>query len=269
MASLLERLEAIQIDRRDAVDALDQAFMDRQEALYREAVEVLTDVKRRMEAIFASYDGDEDRNKDGYISRHHDIYRVEQRLKEIREQFIGRIVGHFADRYKVRLSTDQVIRELDGQEATAKAILECIHHQLGGRTFQELAIHQVKAALAERTQYRKPEIKGCRVSFPRFVYPDFSLPDHPHISWRDQEDLHVLLRALQLFGNGRLELSWPFTAPLEAVSDTWRHDPFQRFDLGSGKVRTFRLYKNGKVEVGFASNELASQFVAEYTRKAD
>lgn len=267
---LLDKFAAVEVDRKGSLDPADQAYCDHQDQLYREAVTFLSEVKARMEVMFASYEGDEDWNKDGYIEKHNDIRYVEQRIKDIRKSHIGKIAYYFEKKYKVSINTDTIIRELaelPDLEVTGAAIVERIYRQLGGATFEEKAVQEIKDGLARRLYGREPEIKGTRLIFAHFVYPERRYDGTPYLSYPNNEPIMALLRALQHFDTGAKEIGWPYSEVARQCSNLFG-SPFTKHEIGSTKVQSVQLFLNGKVQVTFASYELAAKFAAEYTRKA-
>lgn len=264
----LRKLSAIEVDRKKQLDSVDQAFCDEQDRLYSEAVALLSETKAKMEALYAQDESENDWEKKGYIDRYKDISHVDKRLAEIRKEHVSKIAGHFAKRYKVTIETGEILRELEGKEVTAAAIVDQIYRQLGGATFQEKAVLEIKTDLASLIRW-EPEIKGNRIVIRGVIYSEKRYDGSPRISYHSQEGLRALLRALQHFDTGQLELAGPYASILSLCSP-WlgRENPFRRYEVGSGKVEAVRFFQNGKVEIAFRDYALAAEFVAGYTRRA-
>lgn len=267
MKDLLTRLAAVEVRREDDLDETDRRFCETQDRLYEEAVTFLSDIKARMEAMFATYEGDEDWRKNGYISKREDIYHVETRLADIRKEHVAKVVSHFTNRYKVTISPERIQENLKGQAVTSAAIVAQVYDQLGGTTFAEKAVQEIKDGMARRLGRQDPEIKGTRLTLQHFVWVERSFSGRAELSHQSGDYLRSLAHALQHFETGSLTLGWRYRQFLQDCA-RYNGDPFRVHEIDAEMVKSIRIYQNGKVEVTFASYELAARFMAQYAKGA-
>lgn len=249
------------------LDALDQKICAQEERAYLEAVGLFLEAKRKMEASYASNNrtGDELLRR-GYIAQG-DISYMEKRLEEIRREYVTKMAQYFFNRYKVSINVADILRVLPGPaDITATSVIEEIIRQMEGMTFHERAVWEVKTDLADLIKKNlQPEVKGNRIALKQFLSPEKRHDGEIRLTFYNEASLRVLLRALQHFDTGRLELIGSYAFVL-AESLKWygSESPFRKYEIDGDKVRSLRLFQNGKVQITFADEDLASRFAGEY-----
>jgi hypothetical protein len=85
------------------------------------------------------------------------------------------------------------------------------------------------------------------------------------ISYSD-EKLKTLFKALSHFESHDTDMNDTFSKIWnEFYEGSNKHDILSKYLLeGLKKVKTFKVYRNKKIEIEFSSNQLAQQFASEY-----
>lgn len=250
----LDKLEAIKVDNASRLDVIDQQFVDAMYNHYQAVKTLFCEFLDRLKSINERMD----------LLSYKDEGHILDRLRELPRDYVKHVVWHFERRYNVDLDENRIINELGSEEPDTEKILDRIFAQLGGATFAEMAVRQIKASLQSRI-WDAPEIKGSRLMLPRFIYAERSWNGKPKLSYNSQEHVVVLLKALQHFESGDVNLRYPFKNVCDLIT-AWDGNPFEKHEIDGEKVKAIRLYINGKVEITFAGHTEASAFAQEYAR---
>lgn len=254
----LSKLDAVKVERVSRLDQIDQEFCDQQNRRFQETKALFAEVKERLEALQAE-------DKDNSYVSYQDTNHFHFRLRDLPGEHIRKVVRHFEHRHQVALDEERIVGELQDEEPTIERIVDKIFEQLGGASFQELAVKQIKANLQKKI-WKAPEIKGARLFIDRFVYSEKGFNGEPRLTWNSREDVLALLTALQHFETGDTQILYPFTNVVEATVGSWAYGPFDRHEVDCEKVKAIKFYQNGKAEITFAGHTEAAQFAAEYAR---
>lgn len=266
---LLEKFDTVTLDRTSQLDAIDQDFVAAQERAYNEARAIVTEARAKMQALYDTYPADRWGIKRGCIDAYKDLHYLNDRLKAYREAFIALVVRHFCARYQVTLDANRISEALAEQELTGKAIVEQIFAQLGGISFAERAVLEIRQNVA-RHVWGEPEIKGTRLILNGFAdvdYWDKKWRNRAVLSSSAREKMAHLVLALSHFETGEPQLAGDFVRLSHRLSGSSASPYGEKLEVDAKKVKSIRLYQSGKVEITFASYELAAQFLAGYARK--
>ena len=274
--SLLAKLEGVTVSNISRLSPSDLAYCQRQQSLYRQAVSFFIEMKEKMAEIFAAYAPINHHRSEGYIDRYDDIRHLEDRIPKIKTEYIDRIIYYFEKAYKVSIEHESIREKYKNApplEPTFEQIAEEIFVQLGGYTFHEKAITEIKANFSKHVSVRmKPEIKGVRLMLNNFVYveheKDYSDPRGKRkiakLNYRADSTIRDLFRALSHFETGMIEVTGYYDQLSVMLSDHRRDVAFEKHELGYNKVQSIRIYKTGKVEIAFESYEQADAFLKAY-----
>lgn len=210
---------------------------------------------------------------------------IREKLEELNDLFISNLVRYFNDRYKVSLDADSIMGTLlphkpkndyfsPNTEAVAeyhqklrtmtvsyKDVLEQIFVQLGGRTFRERALDEIKeachkAAWCTYNGKAEYELKNDTV---RFTYGCSF--EGLFGSWKITDSMRKILRGLAYF---ETEVFGHYPTGIANLLDwSYKEDPVISFSTYT-KLQSLRLFKNGRVDVKFKSKDYASRFVSEF-----
>lgn len=264
MESLLDKFDSLSVEAKDKVAPEDLAYCEKQQRLYREAITIFEGCLSRFKAAYACYEEDEYRQKRGFISDYNDIRPMERRMPEIQQEFISNICRFFSHKYNVSIGTDFGKKKYDLQ-ITYDNILEEIFIQLDGMTFAEKAARELKDKFLGEVNYgysrNKASVKKNVVTLDGYVWVSKDYAGKSEISYSSRDRVVHLLDALSHFEKGCAEMLWPYSY---IMRDAGNESVFCKHEIPFDKVTFVRLFKNGKVEIGFASPDLAERFLKEY-----
>ena len=207
-------------------------------------------------------------------------------LADSHDRFIRNIVHFFASRHNVSLESSDIsdallpkkpssygwsYNEKEHMEYNKKLqemrvdyhdILDQIFIALGGVTFQEKAIQEIKDACHKGAwnMYhgtREYEQKKAVISFGKYKcsYENWLGNEH----WNLDDDMKNIVRAFPLFESG---ISDGGHTRFDTLLDYRFNVPY--FEFSGEKIKSLKCFKNGRVDVRFASEAVAREFVEDY-----
>ena len=288
----LDKLEAVEISVDNRISETDRQFCEAHQTAYKEAKEMLSELKyiwedtlNRQHQLLEPYETSK-YTLDKYISiPNFSVKDIQQRLECIHRVFIENLVEHFNSVYNVSLDSKEIADILlpnkperyypsDSTEAAKqyqqqlktlmvdyKDVLDRILIQLGGRTFHERALDELKEKChkaAWNTYHGKAEYELKNDTI-RFAY-GCSFKDWVD-KWEVNDSLKEILRGLSYFETGI------FGAYPSGISRLLGWDrmeyPLVEFS-GCTKLQSLRMFKNGRTDVKFRSRVYARQFVTQF-----
>lgn len=288
----LDKLDAVQIEADNRISETDRRFCEAHQAAYVDAKASLneleymwTDIVSRqsklLEPAAAVWNNVQEYT---YLHRFSE-QDIREKLEELNDLFISNLVRYFNDRYKVSLDADSIMGTLlphkpkndcfsPNTEAVAeyhqklrtmtvsyKDVLEQIFVQLGGRTFRERALDEIKeachkAAWCTYNGKAEYELKNDTV---RFTYG--CRFDTMFDKWEVNDSMKEILRGLAYF---ETEAFGHYPTGIANLLDwSYKEDPTVSFSTYT-KLQSLRMFKNGRVDVKFKSKDYASRFVSEF-----
>lgn len=288
----LDKLDAVQIEADNRISETDRRFCEAHQAAYVDAKASLneleyiwTDIVSRqsklLEPAAAVWNNVQEYT---YLHRFSE-QDIREKLEELNDLFISNLVRYFNDRYKVSFDADSIMGTLlphkpkndyfsPNTEAVAeyhqklrtmtvsyKDVLEQIFVQLGGRTFLERALDEIKeachkAAWCTYNGKAEYELKNDTV---RFTYG--CRFDTMFDKWEVNDSMKEILRGLAYFES---EILGYYPAAIENLLGYSRlEDPRVEFTSYT-KLHSLRMFKNGRVDVKFKNKNYADQFASEY-----
>ena len=288
----LEKLQAVQISADNQISEADRRFCKAHQSAYKEAKDMLSELKyiwedalNRQHQLLEPYETSR-YTLDKYISvPNFSVRDIEQRLENIHRVFINNLVDHFNSVYKVSLDSQEITDTLLPQKPKSdcfspnteavdeyekmmrsmtvehKDVLDQIFIQLGGRTFLERALDEIKeachkAAWCTYSGKAEYELKNDAV---RFTYGcQFS---DLFEKWELTDSMKKILRGLAYFES---EILGYYPAAIENLLGYSRlEDPSVEFTSYT-KLHSLRMFKNGRVDVKFKNKNYADKFASEY-----
>lgn len=300
--NLLNKFNAIEIAADTRISEADRVYCQTQQEAYDHARGVLKVMAERSKAdldeqtrllnqseqeVYSTYLGDFKPN------------RFVDDLQNSHSLFIGRIFSYFRQTYKVTISESDAKEVLlpkkpDGSGAYTKEeiqslseavkayneslnnlalkysdILDQVFIQLGGFTFKDKAVQELKDAAhkAGWNSYngkKAYEQKKAVLSFPGYAchfdgwYEEYHKGEH-QIELTDS--MKAVIRALAHFDLGIMS-DFPYRFSV-LLGYNWRTDDTEMpFHLD--KLKSIKCFKNGRVDVRFTSEAYARQFAEEY-----
>lgn len=268
----------------------------------RELASLVNEIREEQKNILLPIIDREDRSfyiGDSYVNiRGLACTDLNEEIVEIPSIFIHRIVNYFAGAYRVSLEEGVVQRALlpadprADRHCTEEAVsayrekmvgialkyqdvVSLIFSQLEGESFEDKAMKELKdlchsAARRYRNGEKAYEIKKNTISFEGGCsadsyfssmsgIPEFSIP----------ANMAAVFRAANIFAFGtglNGDLAYPFNILVSEYRV--KGSTFDTACMGQAKVAGVRLFKNGRVDLKFATEALAQDFAKEYLGNA-
>lgn len=260
MESLFEKFAQVTIDNSSKISSADREYCCKQHTVFSAAIKFC--LKHKM---FLSKNALVDNE---FLNTEEIIKKSEKSLTEITKNFISKIFYYFSSTYNVSINSSLAKEKFD-HTVTWTALVDEIMEQLDGCNFTEKAVSEIKEKLKNIfSRWTSVQIKGHRLILVNFLYYNTThcSKDEIYMDTGSCENLHKLFSALIHFDCGQTEYGGhsmnQFTRPLH----TWKkvvlldtHDFSWR-----EKFNAIRFYRNGNIEIKFASSELCEQFAREY-----
>lgn len=288
----LDKLAAVQIEADNRVSETDRQFCEAHQAAYMDAKASLneleymwTDIVSRQSKLLESATAVWNNVQEyTHLSRFSE-QDIRNQLEELNDLFISNLVRYFNHRYKVSLDADSIIdmllphkpksdyhspnteaiagyhQKLRSMEVDYKDVLDQIFIQLGGRTFLERALDEIKeachkAAWCTYTGKAEYELKSDTI---RFTYG--CRFESMFGKWELNDKMKSILIGLAYFETGTFGY-YP-AAISKLLGWSYREDPVVIFSNYT-KLQSLRMFKNGRVDIKFKSKDYAGRFVSEF-----
>ena len=158
------------------------------------------------------------------------------------------------------------LREL---RVSVSDVLDRIFMQLGGVSFEDKAIREIKDACHKASWYDyngKPRFDqkksvvaftghGCSIDY---IHEKHKSPSDPS-EFKLSDEMKTVLKAVSHFETGLTD----YTPPAITHLLGWHINDVDH-ELGGKKIRSVKLFKNGRVDMRFTSEAYAREFVEQY-----
>lgn len=268
--NLLNKFQAVTIQNDTRISEIDRKYCEKQERMYKEAITAMNntlEIFKTIHKLHVEDKGESIHYHYEYIDHHEDIRHTEERSKKIKNNFISNIVGHFERVYNVTLEKSK-IRDKYNISVTYQDIVNEIFEQLGGFNFEEKAVKELKDKCKE-TIYSldKVTIKKNKLTIIDFVWWDHYSWEGKKLGYSDSK-VSPLFRGLSHFETGETETLFYYRSIYKELHEGERkYDIFSKYEIGYNLVNSIKVFKNGKIEIEFQTNEQAEQFKREYLTK--
>lgn len=288
--SILDKFSAVEIKTDSRISEEDRNFCQVHEKAYLAARKELISLKTRWSALY-NYQtalmesvSESEYTRERYIRIEGlSISSLSGKVELLPDLFITSLVIYFNDKYHVSVKAEEIKKVLlpeapksDWKKSRSKEyhekmelltlhyedVVEQIFVQLGGRTFEQRAIDELKEkchAFAWST-YNKGEpqyeIQNQTIRFNRYACRYRSLYDE----WEIENGMKDVLKGLAHFETQQLDYVPKDIAFLIGHQDKRS----STYEFNYEKIKKFRMFKNNHVDVKFASKELAHQFAEQY-----
>ena len=282
---LLEKFESVEIKAENQISESDKIFCEAHQTAYNDAKTALSELyviwedilNGQKEALKGTGNSSETYVASGSISSL-SKRKIERQIDELHPAFIECIVRHFRDTYHIMLeeysikkaripeeprwhSGPEFDKEMDAYEEAKRSlslsysqIVDLIFQQTGGRNLWEYAVYQLKEKchsavwIYDKCRYER---KGSMVQISSVVYSEYEL----------SEGGKNIIRGLAHFETGNIGIiPAEFSDLLE-----YRGPGYNALDFEEcKKVTKLRLFKNGRLDIRFAEEAYAVQFIAGY-----
>ena len=211
----------------------------------------------------------------------HDYYGLKikdlsicERIRGLHNDLIWQIYNYFSRKYGIdlkQIDIDKTAFNYDYQKSTIntnplsyKVYIDDILKQLGGLNFENMRIKQLKEKLKDTCKNRYSnkwniEIKGNVIKFDNLLsWNKYSWENDYRASISD--GFLVLKSSLSYFEYGK-ELNFVELSHLTRNCYIEWNDIENNIKINSQKIKSIKLFKNGRVDVKFSSSELAREFI--------
>ena len=291
---LFEKFSAVSVSAGSRISDLDRFFCEQHQAAYHAARSALLELRCIWEDVEKKQDELLQETKELLSGRNsytvsRDLSITDARLKELlMEQpcsFVQNLVHYFNRTYHTALSADAILqrmlpekpeyrrRDEEAWAAYEEAVLarkltytevvEQLLAQMDGRQFEEQALFELRHECHKAAWWRdgtpKFERKKDMICFTRSActYNDSYRSDY----WTLSSDMKSILRGLACFETGSVSVfPYRFSDLLGYGNILENQIAFSTCD----KVKQLRLFKNGRVDLKFSSEQTAADFVDTY-----
>lgn len=210
-------------------------------------------------------------------------------LRESHKRFISRLVYYFCNKYKVTVETHKIAEvllpkvpewhdpnemkeayslTLDKLSLDYAAVLDQIFIQLGGLSFRDKAVQELKDTSRTAAHNYKGEKcyeqKKAVLSFARYFcsFDDFHEKYYSgEHSIKLSEDAKNIIKAVLYFEYGTVELGYN---PLNVLLGyNWKTKETER-KVSMEKLASIKCFKNGRMDLRFTSEAYACEFAKEF-----
>lgn len=296
--NLVEKINQVEIKADTRISEADRAFCERQQRAYDAAREAL----RELDFTWTDCISQQKMILDGeqaytyYLGNGRNLKAAcfRDELERLHEHFINRLTSYFARTYSVDLSAQSITERLlpsnnskgiferekaeEAEAAYHKAmrelalryadVLDQIFIQLGGRSFQEKAFWEIQQRCCSavwNTYKNEPQYVQQKDIIHFYCHFCSCDADWTPPRWSMTDRAKNVLWGVVHFETGS------YTMVPAVLSDFFSYRDVRQACTdfhGYSKLRQIRLFKNGRMDIRFASSELAEQFIDIYLSAA-
>ena len=271
---LLEKFSAIDVKAANRISEADQDFCKRNQAAYEMSLTFYTELLRLSTQLKEAQEGLPGNNEKGYLISKHDVsideHAVKRHLDNLQDFFARKIN---IECWKIQRSFNTNESSESTEEPKQKSpiryedIVDLIFKEMDGRSFEEYAMYQLRADCKKAVggiggyYERKKAVICFRDSFcyvitrDRYRYTEYE--------WNLKDNAKSILRALAHFETGKFA---DYPGPIaHLVTEGTSNTELLGFYYCE-KLEELKMYKNGRMDVRFASPALAAEFEEKYLR---
>lgn len=293
---LLKKFENVEVKADTRISQSDRIFCEAHQAAYDHARSSLAeleffweDMRSQQRELLAPTDASADTYLTTYGKFQLSSDKIREQLQSLHTLFIDHLVSHFADTYHFSIDKSDIKCNLIPQKPTDRweddykeqaqkytqelenltlhytDILEQIFLQTGGRAFFEQALYELKenchsAAWDSDSGRARFEQKKCVLQFTNYACRFRSY--YRRESWELIDRMKDIIRGISHFETGGFDHT---PASLSRLL-TYTLDSGQCEFPDCKKIQSLKMFKNGRVDLKFASEAYVLQFVDEYLK---
>jgi hypothetical protein len=299
MNNLLNKFNNVKVENIERISKEDKEFCEMHTRAYNETLDCfkrilndLVDLYNSQVDYLISYDGGKAESYNIYVSSCGDfsINEVIDQILRVQKKYTSAICSYFSRKYNVTIETDPIYRKYkhieipyNSRENRDKTynknlveyvsfdynnIIDEIFVQLGGFTFEEKAIQEIKDATRKiyyYNDYRRTSnitIKNNKMT----IDGNYAYKDTIWNEYRLRDNFGEIFTSLYLFDSGivtdnNTELHNKYCG-YRNERNLDNYDKYKPYSLT--KVTGIKFFKNGKLEIEFTNSEHAEQFAKEY-----
>ena len=282
---LLEKFDAVVIETDSRISELDKEYCDAHQKAYDDARTMLAELKIIWETMLTSQKEKLEGTSDSatlYLTGSDklsiNLTAIQQQISSTHATFINKIVRHFNGIYHVTISEDAIEADLlpekperswrryneeewekyeqalDALDLKYQDIVDKIFDQMDGRGLWEQAVHELKGACHDgswNSYNEKPRFERKKTVI-QFSSSADSSGDLVH-------SMKNVIRGLAHYETGVIGIIPSDFVPL---FDYHQHESYEFSNCK--KAQKIRIFRNGRVDIRFVSEEAAQTFINEY-----
>lgn len=279
--SLAGKFGNFEIKKTDRISKEDQEWLSRREKMYKRALMI----QKSVYDIYKTEDGtytEEDREE--FFSFTVNDFGVPKRVSQIQNSYIGGIFHYFSSKYNVKLENEfeqydyghelyrysekEPVKDLVIDEIDYHTVLDKIFNQLGGLSFEEKAIKEIKANLKSKCYNSYCDIWKIKIKGNKLTYTDgYCSKDiyFGYYSFGSTEWMRAFLDALSYNTYGKKTHIQSLSRLYDSYYIRLYNDDFQNgFSASEVGVEHIKFYKNGRVDITFKSGKFCRNFAREW-----
>ena len=291
---LLEKFNAVNVKAGSRISEADRDYCERHQAAYESALtsyaELLRISKQLEEAQATQLGGEDAVKRKCYLLSTRDVtineYSVARHLENLSERFSDNIVEYFCKTYEIHIDGCGIQRALQKESESEvgqtgdvantnrktplryETIIDLIFREMDGRSFEEFAMHQLKAGCRNAVgvlggSYERKKAVICFRD--HFCYASTrNQYGYTASEWQLQDRAKFIIRALAHFESGKFAV---YPGPTAHMISNGSYGIDLLAFYGCAKLEELKLFKNGRMDIRFASAALAAEFEETYLRK--
>ncbi|MCD3245241.1 hypothetical protein FDJ70_06010 [Clostridium botulinum] len=286
--NLLNKFENIEIKNDARVPAEDLKVIEgysKEFEEYRNRVLQYELIFKNKPLIYPSYNDDKiDSNykQERFLVRFYEDFMNESQC------FISKIIRYFKNKYQIELENNfkkkgkeyNTCRKIESEERldfyknfTYNDVLDDIFEQLEGFDLNSKAEQEIKDNMKKMCRdYRSGEkikLSKNKISLKDiYIITYDSIWERYEINYNTEDNLKILLNAMNYFENDSTEITELNNMFLNEYGGINRHlgDDFlfQKHGLNFSKIKSFKFFKNKRIDIEFTSGQYALEFAKDY-----
>lgn len=296
---ILNKFENVKIENTNRISEEDKNFCEIHNKAYEKTLNVykqtlnhLIELYNEQIATLPDHNGKIGISYNLYVDMYGDIgiSKIVDTIQKLQEKFISKICYYFSNKYNVTIESNDIYAKYKSNELKYEKrenkdhtlnenlleykyfdynnIIDEIFEQLGGFTFKEKAIDEIKNATREiysYNDYRKSSnmnIKNNKLIIDGY----YAYKDSIWNEYRLTGDYGKIFTSLYYFDSNTIvtnntELHNKYCG----YENEKNQNNFEKYNPYSlAKVKSIKFYKNGKLEIEFKNSEDTQQFAKEY-----
>jgi len=244
----------------------DREQTNKLEQSYKATLSVFENHLQQLKTLYEQF-GDDSKTSDSisFVCQFKDIRDTQERINDLKNSFISKVCYYFASKYNVTIDYEFIRNKYD-TSVTAQEIISEIIEQLNGFSFIEKAQQEIKQQFQEQTEYNKPTVKGNKLTLSSFFGIDqFDIRWGSYkLDYRSYYRAETLLKALYLYEYNITQLTEEAETLFKTLKYSKNDDVFTTHELNMKKIKSIKLYKNGRVDIEFTSSHYAREFAKDF-----
>lgn len=281
--SILGKFDNFNVKSTDRISEEDKKFLQHHEKMYKNALEVYKKVYAMYKEEYEKYTKDileEYRYSDFLIND----FGVPKKVDAVQSEYISKIYSYFERKYRVSLENrvfkgsnldreyyryrdDSEVKQLVVPEYDYNIVIDDIIDQLGGLSFADRAIKEVKDALRDKcyNSYRDiwyVKIKGNTISYNGYGWIEQRYSGEYQVHSEDVVRPFLKALSFERYGEERqiYGLSKLYNYSIYLDEDEVKNG-LNPIDVPVEKIKFF---KNGRIDFKFTDAEQARKFIREW-----